>query len=175
MKKSKIKQQENDAKKVLVELQRNSRQDLDTLSKHCKCSRQKIWRIIKQLESSGFIWGYTAIVDEDKRNTTQFTVLIKKATNPLAKQIMDKIDSITLEEFVTGMEVAIESSYFVHGAYDWVISIITSDIKQARKFCEALYKSFPGAIERIEILQTLYAVRKHYVFNPDRKKLHDLM
>lgn len=174
IKKSK-KQYDEDAKKVLAELQSNCKQDLDKIAKHCGFSRQKAWRIIKQLETEGYIWGYTAITNEEKRNLSQFTILIKKTSQPLGTTIVEKIDSITLEEFVSEMDVTIESSYFVHGNYDWLITIIAPDIKHARKFCEALFKAFPGAIEKLEVLQTLYAVRNHYIFNPDRKKLHDLL
>lgn len=169
------KQQDEDKKKVVDELQSNAREELDTIAKHCGFSRQKVWRIIKELETEGSVWGYTAIADLDKRDSFQFTILIKKTSKPLDTKIVDAIDSITLEEFVSEMGIAIESSYFVHGNYDWLISVIAKDIKQVRKFCEELYKAFPGVIEKIEILQTLYAVRKHYIFNPDRKKLHELI
>ncbi len=169
------KQYDEDAEKVLAELQSNCKQDLDKIAKHCGFSKQKAWRIIKQLETEGYIWGYTSIINEEKRNLTQFTILIKKTSQPLETRIVEKIDTITLEEFVSEMDVFIESSYFVHGNYDWLITVIASDIKHVRKFCEALFKAFPGAMEKIEVLQTLYAVRKHHIFNPDRKKLHELM
>ena len=34
---------------------------------------------------------------------------------------------------------------------------------------------FPEVIKNIELLQTLYFVRKQHIFNPNRKKLRDLM
>ncbi len=175
MEKKSKKRHDEDVIKVLAELQRNCKQDLDNIAKHGGFSRQKAWRIIKQLETDGYIWGYTAIINEAKRNLAQFTILIKRTSKPLETPIVEKIDSLTLEEFVSDMDVTIESSYFVHGNYDWIIIVVAHDIKNVRKFCEALYKAFPGAIEKIEVLQTLYAVRNHYIFNPDRKKLHDLL
>lgn len=168
-------QQQLDEEKVLAQLQKNAKENLETIARRCGFSRQKTWRIIKQLETEGYIWGYTAITNDEKRNLAQFTILIKKTSQPLGTTIVEKIDSITLEEFVSEMDVTIESSYFVHGNYDWLITVIAPDIKHVRKFCEALFKAFPGAIEKLEVLQTLYAVRNHYIFNPDRKKLHDLL
>ena len=169
------KQKDEDIKKILQELQKNSREDLEKIAEHCGFSRKKVWRIIKQLETEGYIWGHTTIINEDMRKLFQFTILIKRTSKPLNPKIVEKIDSITLEEFVSDMEIDIESSYYVHGTYDWLITVIARDIKHVRKFCEDLFAVFPGVIEKIEILQTLYTVRKHHIFNPDRKKLLDLM
>lgn len=60
----------DDEKKVLKALQKNSKEGIDAIAKLCGFSRQKVWRIIKQLEKNEFIWGYTAITDDRKLNGT---------------------------------------------------------------------------------------------------------
>ena len=175
MAKTSREQLDKDELKILAELQKNSNESIETIAKSCGFSRQKVWKTIKQLEKNRMIWGYTAIVDEDKKDLSHFIVLIKKTTKPLDKKIVDRIDSIQIEDIASPEGVNIESSCFVHGNYDWVISFTARDIKQAKSFCNVLCGGFPGSIEKIDLMQTLYFVRKHYIFNPDRKKLSDLM
>ena len=52
-----------DEKKVIKELQKNSKESSDKIAKKCGFSRQKVWRIIKKLEKNKTIWGYFAVVD----------------------------------------------------------------------------------------------------------------
>jgi hypothetical protein len=102
-------------------------------------------------------------------------IFIKRTNKPLNKNIIEKIDSINLEDIASPLGVIIESSCYVHGNYDWIISFTAQNINQAKTFCDALYNGFPGAIEQIDMQQILYYVRKHHIINPDRKKLHELM
>jgi DNA-binding Lrp family transcriptional regulator len=164
-----------DEKKILIELQKNAKQKVNIIAKHCGFSRQKAMRTIKQLEKDKTIWGYTAIIDNDKIGQKQFTLLIKRTNKPLEKKIIDKIDSIQLEDIAIPYGFTIVDSCFIHGNYDWMISFTARDINHARKFCDLLVNGFPGAIEKIDIQQVLYVVRKQHIFNPERKKLRELM
>ena len=67
MAKSSKKQIYEDELKVIVELQKNAKENIDIISKKCGYSRQKVWRIIKRLEEDKTIWGYTAVVKEEKQ------------------------------------------------------------------------------------------------------------
>ena len=61
MVKTSKKQIELDEKKVIERLQMNCMENLDLFAKNCGFSRQKVWRIIKNLEKENVVWGYTAI------------------------------------------------------------------------------------------------------------------
>ena len=63
MAKSSKKQIYEDELKVIAELQKNAKENIDTISKNCGYSRQKVWRIINRLEENKTIWGYTAVVN----------------------------------------------------------------------------------------------------------------
>jgi len=175
MSKSSREQQAEDERKILTELQKNCNESIDTIAKHCGFSRQKVWRTINQLEKSHMIWGYTAIVDDERKDLSHFIMLIKRSAKPLDKKIVDRLNSIRIEDVASLQGVTIESSCFVHGNYDWIISFTAKDIKQAKKFYDMLNGGFPEMIEKIDLQQTLYFVRKHHIFNPDRKKIHDFM
>ncbi|MFA5103327.1 MAG: winged helix-turn-helix transcriptional regulator, partial [Candidatus Thermoplasmatota archaeon] len=57
---------QQDEKKVLSEMIKNSKENIDTIAKNCRFSRQKAWRMIKDLEKDSIIWGYTTVFNEEK-------------------------------------------------------------------------------------------------------------
>jgi DNA-binding Lrp family transcriptional regulator len=66
MAKVSLQQMDIDEKTVIRELQRNANEGVDEIAKRCKFSRQKVWRIIKKLEGNHTIWGYHAVVDNER-------------------------------------------------------------------------------------------------------------
>jgi DNA-binding Lrp family transcriptional regulator len=166
---------EQDEKKVLFELVKNSNESVDTIAKHCGFSRQKTWKFIKRLEGKGFIWGYTAIFDEEKIGLNHFMLLAKRTMKPYEEGTSDKIISRKLERLVAEMGITIESSFYVHGEYDWVITFTAEDIKHAKKFSDLFVLLYPGVIGKITILQTLIFIRKQYILNPEKKNLKELL
>ena len=175
MAKSSKDQIEQDEKKILSELMKNSKENIDTIAKHCGFSRQKAWRMIKQLETKGLIWGYSAIVDEEKMGMMHFILLIKRTMEKIDEKVIDIIISTKTEELAKEYGIAIESSAYLHGEYDWILTITAEDIKQVKKFSDQLIALYPTGTEKITILQTLMFVRKHYILNPERKKLKDFL
>ena len=175
MAKSSKDQIEQDEKKLLSELMKNSKENIDTIAKHCGFSRQKAWRMIKQLEAKKLIWGYTAVFDEEKIGLMHFMLLVKRTAKQLEQTTADRIISRKVEDFAAELGIAIESSFYTHGEYDWVTTFTAESIIQAKKLADAFVTLHPGVIEKITILQTLMFIRKHYVLNPDKKKLKDFL
>jgi DNA-binding Lrp family transcriptional regulator len=160
-----------DEKKILAELQKDAQEGIDTLARRCGFSRQKVWRIVKRLEKNRMIWGYTAIVDEKKNDMNHYTLLIKRTTKKLDEKTADTIISRKIEDVVSNMGVTVESSYYVNGEYDWVITFTARSIVQAKKLCESLLALHPGVIEKTVLLETLFFVKNHYILNPESKNL----
>jgi len=175
MSKSSREQIDKDEKKILSELVKNSNENIETIAKHCGFSRQKVWRAIKRLEEKGLIWGYTAIFNEEKIGLIHFMLMVKRTTKQLEEKTADKIISRRLEDLVAELGITIESSSYVHGEYDWVITFTALDIKQAKKFSDSLITLYPGVIEKIAIMQTLMFIRKHYILNPEKMKLKEFL
>ena len=175
MSKSSRDQMEVDEKKLLSELVKNSNENIETIAKHCGFSRQKTWRFIKQLEAKRLIWGYSAIFNEEKIGLTHFMILVKRSTKQIEEITADRIVSRKLETLGEKLGITIESSFYVHGEYDWIISFTAKDIKEAKKFSDSLIALHPGIIDKITILQTLMFIRKHYILNPDRKALKEFL
>jgi DNA-binding Lrp family transcriptional regulator len=175
MSKSSRDQIDKDEKKILSELVKNSNEKIETIAKHCGFSRQKTWRFIKQIEAKGLIWGYTAIFNEEKLGLMHFILMVKRTTKQIEEKTVDKIVSRKLENIVAELGITIESSSYVHGEYDWVLTFTAKDIKQAKKFSDSLITLHPGVIEKITIMQTLMFIRKQYILNPEKRKLKEFL
>jgi DNA-binding Lrp family transcriptional regulator len=175
MSKSSREQIDKDEIKLLSELIKNSNESIESIAKHCGFSRQKTWRFIKQLEAKDLIWGYTAIFNEEKIGLIHFMIMIKRTTKNLEKVTADRIISRKVEDIATGLGIAIESSFYVHGEYDWILTFTAEDIRQAIKFSDSLIALHPGVIEKITIMQTLMFIRKQYILNPDKAKLKEFL
>jgi len=164
-----------DEKKVLSELVKNANKNIETIAEHCGFSKQKTWRIIKRLETNGFIWGYTAVFNEEKAGLKHFMLMVKRTMKQLDQKTIDKIVSRKLEESATRLGIIIESSAYVHGDYDWILTFTTKDIIHAKKFADILVEFHPGIIEKTTILETLMYIRKHYILNPEKERLIEFL
>lgn len=166
---------QEDERKILATLTKNSKENVDRIAKQCGFSRQKTWRLIKQLEIKNLIWGYTAIFDETKVGLNHFMLILKRTIKPIGENTINVIITRELEKISKDLDITIESSLYVHGEYDWVITFTAKDIKQAKKFSNLLVTLHPGVIADVQILQTLMFIRRHYILNPERKKLKDFL
>ncbi len=72
-----------DEKKVIETLEKNAKENIETIAKKCGFSRQKVWRIIKNLEKQKVIWGYSTISDEEIQGMKHFILIIKRSTIPI--------------------------------------------------------------------------------------------
>ncbi|HUT00630.1 MAG TPA: Lrp/AsnC family transcriptional regulator [Candidatus Thermoplasmatota archaeon] len=175
MSKSSREQMVLDEKKVLSELVKHSNKNIETIAKQCNFSRQKVWRIVKNLEEKHIIWGYTAVFDEKKIDLLHYMLMVKRSTKKLEEKTIDIILSRVIEDIVAGLGITIESSSYTHGDYDWVITFTAQDIKQAKKFSNSLISLHPGVIEKITIIQTLMFIKKQNILNPEKLKLREFL
>jgi len=175
MAKSSKEQQAEDERKILAELQKNSKENIDTIAKHCGFLRQKTWRFIKRLEENHLIWGYTAIVDEEKLGLQKFILSIKRSGKKLDKKSVDELAVEKLEKNISKIGVNVETSYFTHGEFDWVLIFSTKDIIQAKKFTDLLFSAYPDIVDKVNLSQILFINRDHNIINPDQTKLKDFL
>ena len=175
MSKSSREQMVLDEKKVLSELVKHSNKNIETIAKQCNFSRQKVWRIVKNLEEKHIIWGYPAVFDEKKIDLLHYMLMVKRSTKKLEEKTIDIILSRVIEDIVAGLGITIESSSYTHGDYDWVITFTAQDIKQAKKFSNSLISLHPGVIEKITIIQTLMFIKKQNILNPEKLKLREFL
>ena len=171
MAKSSKKQIYEDELKVIAELQKNAKESIDIIAKNCGYSRQKVWRIINRLEENKTIWGYAAVVNEEKQGLKRYTVLIKRTTLPLDEKLADKIITRQLERSTSEIDIKIEHSMFVHGTFDWIICFRAKDMKHAKKFSEIVNETYCGYVREVHMIETLFPIRIQGILNPEIQKL----
>jgi len=174
MPKSSKEQIDKDEKKVISELQKNSKESIDKIAKRCGFSRQKVWRIIKRLEKNKQIWGYSAIVDIEKLDLKRYIMLIKRSSKPAANAIKKIID-LTIHKTGEKLGIDIECSSYLHGEYDWMLVFNTSDIMNAKRFTEALNKEYYDVISEVQVLEDIFSVKKCGKVNPEVHKLKEFI
>ena len=174
MPKSSKEQIDNDEKEVLNLLKKNSKESIDEIAKKCGFSRQKIWRIIKRLEENKTIWGYTAVIDDDKIGLNQYYVLIKRTNKAFSKE---HIDSIVKREILTEISkigIIIDNVSYVHGDFDGIHVIRAKNVIQVKKYCNILNNLSKGYISNMIILEELFPIEKNGIVNPNIEKLKDI-
>jgi DNA-binding Lrp family transcriptional regulator len=160
----------NDEKKVLDFLQTNAHESIDTIAKKCGFSRQKIWRIIKNLDKQKIIWGYTTVYDQERYNLQHYTMLIKRTTSPIDQKIIREILTTRLDDLLPGGEIIIEHIEYTHGGYDGVFTFFAPNLITAKKFCEQFLIRFHLYIDCVDLLEGIFFIRKQMLRNPNLKK-----
>ena len=155
--------------KVLDALEHHSKESIDKIAKNCGFSRQKVSRIIKNLEQNKVIWGYPPVTDNDVRNLKQFVLIVKRKSVPFDKAykkelLFDKLDSYS-------SDVKIENISLTHGQYDGFVTFYAKDIISAKKLLNEIFKRIGKYFEEYVLLETLLPIRKQGLKNPKMKEL----
>lgn len=166
-------QLEKDEIKVLDALEKHSKESIDDIAKSCGFSRQKVWRLIKNLEKRKIIWGYTAVSDESLRNLKHFIVLFKRNTVPFDEKLKKEILHDQLDNYAPN--VIIENLYVVHGQYENVATFYAKDLISAKMLINAMLKKMGKYYASYLLLETLIPVRKQRIKNPKMKELIEYM
>ena len=111
-----------DKNKILDELLRNGKKSVIDIAESLGFSRQKVWRIIKNLEKNKTIWGYTTIIDAEKQGLKKYILLIKRTMNPIDDSIGNKLTSGEISKLVPIIGATIIDSKYLHGDFDWIIA-----------------------------------------------------
>jgi DNA-binding Lrp family transcriptional regulator len=172
MPKSSKKQIYEDDKTFLKILRKNSGDNIENIAKKCGFSRQKLWRIKKRMEKDKTIWGYNAVIDDEKLDVTRYIMLIKRSSQPLGDAI-NKITNLIAEK--KGREIGIDvlSVGYLHGKYDVAIVFTAENIKLAKKFSEILAAEGSNLISEVELMEYIFLLREGGITSPEIKKFNE--
>jgi DNA-binding Lrp family transcriptional regulator len=171
MPKSSNKQIQKDEKKILKELRKNANKSVNEIAQSLGFSRQKVWRVIKNLEKNKTIWGYTAVIDQEKLNKKTYMLLMKRSNKPIPKEALNLIVSKDLASEVRKTGIEIINSTYTNGLYDWIVCFNANDIKEAKNLVEKFNQLFEGYISEIHLLEEMFSTVNGGIDNPDIKKL----
>lgn len=174
MAKSSKKEIEKDRQNVIYELENNSNRSVNEIAVKLGFSRQKIWRIIKDLEDDNTIWGYTAIVDDNKIGRKRFFIFLKKASIPLKEEKLDIVINKEFRQIATKLGAKLESMYFLHGSYNGVLCVTAENIMQVKKFIDKINQKLDGTcIAESNVFEVLFPIERNGFNNPNVKGLKE--
>ena len=108
--------------RILRELQRDSRQTVQELSAKVGLSVSPCWRRVKELEATGVVRRYTALVEREK---------VGLSACILAQVSLLRQTEGAAEQFESAMHACAEviECYSVTGDADYVIKVVLPDVK----------------------------------------------
>lgn len=171
MAKTSRKKLKEDRNKILRSLVKDSNQNLDVLASTNNCSRQKIWRIIKELEKT-VIWGYTVVFSKEAIEMNSYILTIK-FNNELSNSPhrMEKIQQTISRELEKNVkDVHLDSFFYVHGPYDFILRITAKNIRKAVKVKKFIFDGIGEIIKDITISEVLFPLVEGSIKNPQIEK-----
>jgi DNA-binding Lrp family transcriptional regulator len=165
---------EKDNQLLLDVLIKNSNKSINDIANKLGFSRQKVWRMIKELENNHKIWGYTAVIDFNKQNLKYYMILAKRSNKPIDKQIIEKVTTREFEEKLEQMGGKLITSMYVNGIYDWFITFTCNNIIKAKKIYELFSGVYHEYLDKCDLLEGLFPCKLYNIPNPDIENLNKM-
>lgn len=122
---------------ILSELQRDSRQTLQELAERVGLSATPCWKRIKEMEASGVIRGYTALLDRQKVGLRQLVVVEVN----LSQHNEDLVQKFERAVAATPQIVRCLSTT---GQSDYILTVLVRDIEHYEAFLHRSLFKLPG-------------------------------
>lgn len=144
---------------ILHELQLNARLSNQELAQRVNLSPSPCLRRVRQLEHSGMIRGYTAIVDQQAYGLP-ITVFIRVA--------LERHDTATVSEFERRVRAIDEimDCFLMTGQRDYLLRVVADSLEGYERFIRDVVHTIPG-IASIDT-SFAYGVVKHALALPRR-------
>ncbi len=167
------KQMEEDEKKLLTVLQKNTGDSIENIAEKCGFSRQKFWRIKKRLEKTKTIWGYSTVVDDDELDLKRFLILLKRTNKPVSPKVLEIITSRKIIQVTSQLGINIECSSYIHGSYDWFFCVTAESLKDVKKVIEGFTHLLNDFISEVSIQEVIFPVIKNSHTNPNLDQIKE--
>lgn len=151
--------------KILSELQRDGRITNQELAEKVNLSASPCWRRVKELEASGVIRRYTALLDPEK-------VGVPVCVITLVNLEMHNRQSLEAFENAVRDRPEIVECYAITGDADFMLKVRVADIRSYERFLNDVLFRIPG-IKHIKSSFTLREIKYDTALPlPDPDRLH---
>ncbi|MDG6219475.1 MAG: Lrp/AsnC family transcriptional regulator [Candidatus Thermoplasmatota archaeon] len=158
-------------RKVAYLLRDNARITTEEIAQQTKLTRQTVSKIIRNLEKTNAIWGYSTFFDPEKIGLRIFIILAKSKRNIDIELIKKSIRETTKTQEKIGV---IHAGYFT-GHYDLIILYYAESVSRATKVMNIWKKQLDFVLEDVVLQQELFPITQGGVRNPDLiKKIDDV-
>lgn len=89
--------------------------------------------------------------------------------------VAEKIISRNIEAKAKELGIMIGSSFYLNGAYDWIICFTGVDLRHAKKFEGELIKMYKNNVQETQILENIFTVKRSSILNPSLDKLREFI
>ena len=137
----------NIRKELLKIIEKNSKIEVRDLSKMLEVSEVDILNELSELEKEHIICGYLTLIDWEKTDSEKVTGLIEVRVTPQRGQGFDKI----AERIYNYEEVS--SVYLISGAYDLLVTLEESSLKEIAKF----------VAEKLSTIDAVISTATHFI------------
>ena len=122
---------------ILEELQRDARQTVQQIADKINLSTTPCWKRIKELESSGIIRGYTALVDRARVGLKLQVVAEVNLTQHVEEQVRRFEDAVmACPQIVRCVSTT--------GAADYILTVMVRDIEHYDRLLHEVLFKLPG-------------------------------
>ncbi|UCH89900.1 MAG: winged helix-turn-helix transcriptional regulator [Thermoplasmata archaeon] len=159
---------------ILNMLLEDPTKSINEMSKELKLYRQTIWRRKKKLENDKVIWGYTAVIDENKLNHIIYLVLMKM--QPMSKGMADTLIKRLSQKGPQKQKIRLIDEFHTNGEFDLIIRFAAPNYATARKYYDTLrliYKDY--LIEKPVIVDVNFILMAEGKMNPEIQELHEFV
>ncbi len=155
---------------ILRELVRDPTRSNSDIAEIVGTYRQKVWRVRRELEEEGIIWGYTAVFGEgDKAGNTYFILLkMKPLDKELARLMINRVTGREQEK----QNVRFLNVMYVSGEYDWMVMFQSKDHRGAKRYYESLRTAYGDhLLEKPVLVEVNYSLVREGKENPNLEEL----
>ncbi|MGA1820985.1 MAG: hypothetical protein ACMUIG_00500 [Thermoplasmatota archaeon] len=143
------------------------------MARRLNCYRQTIWRKKKYLEDEKIIWGYTAVIDENKLNKRIFLVLMK--TKPMTDSMADIVIRRIKNNEPGKRNIRLIDAFQVNGEFDWILRFSAPNHTTARAYYDVLRTVYQDyLIDKPVLVDVNFILVAEGKRNPDIDHLRDL-
>jgi len=150
---------------IIHELETNARQNLSTIAKKCKLSKETVNYHIKKLESLGVIKEYFTLINRNTLGLSTYRIYIKqkKLDAKIGKEILDFLRADP-NIWVLGK---------TSGEFDFAVGISTSNDYEFGNFTEELMNKFSSEIQTLQtqLLLEYNENTREYLTNEPKKTI----
>jgi Lrp/AsnC family transcriptional regulator, leucine-responsive regulatory protein len=125
------------SRRILVELQRDARLTVQQLSERVGLSATPCWKRIKQMEASGVIRGYTALIDRDKIGLG-LRVVVEANLQQHGEAEVRRFERAVADS------PAIVQCCSTTGQADYILTVLVPDIRRFELFLHDTLFKLPG-------------------------------
>nr|WP_171178205.1 Lrp/AsnC ligand binding domain-containing protein [Ruegeria sp. HKCCD8929] len=123
--------------RILQELEANGRLPIVELAARVNLTNTPCSERVKRLERTGYITGYSAVVDKERLGLAHLTV-VQVSLAATAEQSLDKFNEAVRKV------PEIESCLMVAGSFDYLLTVRTRDIAHFRMVLGEKINKLPG-------------------------------